>query len=69
MLQADFTRKKAKKLNHLLEAQNSKLAETYNNQGYFPLVVVLDKNGKVLGKMGYENLTPSEYFKKLMAFK
>ncbi len=69
MLQADFPRKKANKLTPELEAQNSKLAEAYNNQGYFPLVVVLDKNGKVLGKMGYENLTPSEYFKKLMAFK
>jgi thioredoxin-related protein len=69
MLKADFPRKKVNKLSPELEAHNSKLAETYNNQGFFPLVVVLDKNGKVLGKLGYENLTPSEYYKKLMAFK
>lgn len=69
MLKADFPRKKANKLSSELEAQNSKLAETYNNQGYFPLVVVLDKNGKVLGKIGYENLSPKEYFNKLVAIK
>lgn len=69
MLQADFPRRKANKLSEDLEKQNAKLAETYNNQGFFPLVVVLDKNGKLLGKMGYEKSTPSDYFKKLTAFK
>lgn len=69
MVKADFPRRKANKLSSELEEQNSKLAETYNNQGFFPLVVVLDKNGKVLGKLGYENLTPSEYYNKLLAFK
>lgn len=69
MLKADFPRKKANKLSTELEAQNAKLAEKYNNQGFFPLVVILDKNGKELGKIGYENLTPTEYFNKLMAFK
>ena len=69
MLQADFPRRNANKLSEDLEKQNAKLAETYNNQGFFPLVVVLDKNGKLLGKMGYEKSTPSDYFKKLTAFK
>jgi len=68
MVQADFPRKKANKLTAELEAQNGKLAELYNGQGFFPLVVVLDKNGKVLGKMGYEKLTPSAYFNKLTSF-
>jgi hypothetical protein len=31
------------------------LAEKYNKDGFFPLVVVLDKTGKVLAKKGYEN--------------
>lgn len=69
MVKADFPRKKTNKLSPELEAQNSKLAELYNSQGFFPLVVVLDKNGKVLGKMGYENLSPKDYFHKLMVFK
>lgn len=68
MLKADFPRKKANKLSEELTLQNGKLAEKYNNQGFFPLVVLLDKNGEVLGKMGYEKISPSEYFKKLTAF-
>lgn len=68
MLKADFPRKKANKLSDELTLQNSKLAETYNNQGIFPLVVVLNKDGKVLGKTGYEKLSPSDYFKKLTSF-
>ena len=68
MVKADFPRKKSNKLSTELTEQNAKLAETYNNQGYFPLVVVLDKNGSVLGKMGYEKLSPNTYFKKLTAF-
>ncbi|HMR17319.1 thioredoxin family protein [Mariniflexile maritimum] len=68
MLKADFPRKKANKLPSNLELQNQKLAETYNNQGYFPFVVVLDKNGKVLGNMGYEKITPTQYYTKLASF-
>lgn len=68
MLKADFPRKKANKLSEEQTLQNSKLAETYNNQGIFPLVVVLNKNGKVLGKIGYEKSNPSDYFKKLTSF-
>jgi thioredoxin-related protein len=43
--------------------QNRKLAEKYNNDGSFPLVVVLDNTGKVIGKMGYKNVSPEEYIK------
>jgi len=68
MLKADFPRKKANKLSEELTEQNGTLAEKYNNKGYFPLVVILDKTGNVLGKMGYEKITPSNYFKKLTAF-
>ncbi|SFZ91807.1 Thioredoxin-like [Flaviramulus basaltis] len=68
MLKADFPRRKANKLSESVSLQNAKLAETYNNQGYFPLVVVLDNKGKVLGKIGYEKSNPSTYFKKLTAF-
>jgi thioredoxin-related protein len=68
MLKADFPRKKANKLSDAQTLQNSKLAETYNSQGIFPLVIVLNKDGKVLGKTGYEKLNPSDYFKKLTSF-
>jgi thioredoxin-related protein len=65
MLLADFPRKRANKLSEEQTTQNAKLAEIYNNQGYFPLVVVLDKTGKELGKLGYEKLSPRAYFEKL----
>ena len=68
MLKADFPRKKANKLSKELTNQNGMLAEKYNNKGYFPLVVVLDKTGNLLGKMGYEKITPSNYFKRLTVF-
>ncbi|MCF8274854.1 MAG: thioredoxin family protein [Flavobacteriaceae bacterium] len=68
MFKADFPRKKANKLSDDMTAQNTKLAEMYNSQGFFPLVVVLDKNGKVLGKTGYQKLSPNDYYKKLTSF-
>lgn len=68
MLKADFPRRKQNKLSEAQENKNKKLAELYNPNGYFPLVVVLDKNGKALGKLGYEKTTPSQYFKKLSTF-
>lgn len=68
MLKADFPRKKANKLSKELTEQNGMLAGKYNNNGYFPLVVVLDETGNILGKMGYEKISPSNYFKKLAAF-
>ena len=68
MLKADFPRGKKNQLSEKQQIQNKKLAELYNPNGYFPLVVVLDENGKVLGKLGYEKTTPSQYFKKLTSF-
>ncbi|WP_396173647.1 thioredoxin family protein [Flavobacterium sp.] len=43
---ADFPEKKANQLNPELTEQNKKLAEKYNQNGSFPLVLLLDKNGK-----------------------
>ncbi len=68
MLKADFPRRKQNQLSEEQQIQNKELAELYNPNGYFPLVVVLDENGKVLGKLGYEKTTPSQYFKKLTSF-
>ena len=67
MLKADFPRKKANKLSEDLTTQNAKLADTYNNQGFFPLVVLLNSKGNVLGKMGYKKSSPENYYKKLTA--
>lgn len=68
MLKADFPRKKKNKLNPDLQEKNNMLAETYNKKGYFPFVVVLDKDGKVLGETGYEKKSPGDYIKLLTSF-
>lgn len=68
MLKADFPRKKANTLSEEQQKKNNRLAEKYNLNGYFPYVVVLDKNGKVLGETGYEKTTVTEYIKILESF-
>lgn len=68
LLKADFPRKKKNKLADEQQEKNNQLAEKYNTKGYFPLVVVLDNSGKVLGTTGYEKMEPSEYIKLLSSF-
>ncbi|MBT0607403.1 thioredoxin family protein [Aequorivita echinoideorum] len=68
MLQADFPRKSKNKFSEAQQQQNNALAEKYNTQGYFPFVVILDKNGNVLGETGYEKTTVSNYIEKLNSF-
>ncbi|WP_276167698.1 thioredoxin family protein [Zobellia alginiliquefaciens] len=61
LYKADFPRKKANKLNKELALQNNNLAERYNSNGHFPLVVLLNEEEKVIGKTGYLKLSPTEY--------
>ncbi len=69
MYVADFPRKKANQLPEEQMGINKTLAAKYNQKGYFPLVVVLDKNEKVLGETGFVARTsPEKYIKKLNAF-
>lgn len=68
LLKADFPRKKANSLSKEQQQKNNLLAEKYNDQGFFPFVVVLNKNGDVLGKTGYKNVTPKEYIGILESF-
>lgn len=68
LVKADFPRKEKNQLEPSQQEKNNKLAEKYNPQGYFPLVVVMDQNGKVLGKTGYQKLSPKEYIALLNSF-
>lgn len=68
MLKADFPRRKANQLDSEQIRKNTLLAEKYNPAGYFPFVVVLNSDGKVLGETGYKNLSPTEYIAQLEAF-
>lgn len=68
IVRADFPRKKANTLSKEQTEHNRMLADKFNQEGSFPLVVILDKNGKLLGKMGFKNVTPEEYIKMIHAF-
>ena len=69
LLKADFPRQKKNKLSKELQKHNDALAEQYNMQGYFPLVLLLDAKGKVLGKTGYKKVKPTDYINLLNSFK
>ena len=68
LYKADFPKKKANMLSAELTASNKKLAEQYNKSGNFPLVLLLDKTGSILGITGYKNITPQEYIQIIHSF-
>lgn len=68
MLKADFPRRKQNALPPAQAEANARLAELYNKNGIFPMVVVLDAQGKIKGRAGYERLSPEDYIKLLESF-
>jgi thioredoxin-related protein len=61
LVKADFPKKKANQLSETQTKINKLLAEKYNPNGNFPLVVILDKDLKVTGMTTYKNISPEEY--------
>lgn len=68
MIQADFPRRKKNALSKPQSKANAKLAETYNKNGIFPFVAVLNNNGNLLGETGYKKITPEAYIEELNSF-
>jgi len=68
ILNADFPRLKKNKLPKEQVEINEKLAAQYNPKGQFPTVILMDSNGKVLGRTGYKKLGPSEYVQHIQFF-
>ncbi|MGD1945125.1 MAG: thioredoxin family protein [Croceivirga sp.] len=68
LYKADFPRKKKNQLDKSISIQNNALAERYNPKGYLPLVLILNENGEVLGKTGFQNIPPSAYIDLLDSF-
>ena len=61
LVKADFPKKKGNQLPPELASSNKLLAEKYNKGGNFPLVVLLDSNGKLKGMNGFKNVSAEEY--------
>lgn len=69
LVKVNFPRKTANKLSEEQMNHNRELAEKYNNEGSFPLVILLNSKGKALGKVGYKNVSPNEYIKIIESLK
>ena len=67
LLEVDFPQKKKNRLSKEQMESNEALAERYNLQGAFPLIVVTDHNGRVLGNSGYQKNTVSEYIDQIQS--
>lgn len=69
LLRADFLQKKGVPDPVDINDPKMILTEKYNRDGFFPFFVLLDRNGKVISKSGYEDLaTADDYismFKKM----
>lgn len=62
LLRADFPQKKGDPEPVNINDPKIILAEKFNRDGFFPFFVVLDQNGRLLGKSGYEKLETSEEY-------
>ncbi|MEN7546658.1 FAD:protein FMN transferase [Rapidithrix thailandica] len=65
ILKADFPQRK--KLSKHIREQNDQLAETYNPQGYFPHILLLNSNRTVIQTLSFQNQTPREFIEQLQA--
>lgn len=68
MVQVDFPRQKKNALPPDQQQKNGALAEQYNKNGIFPLVVILDADGHVHGETGYLKYSPAKYIEHINSF-
>lgn len=66
---ADFPNKKKNQLPADVVESNNRLAELYNKNGTFPLVLLLNPKGKIIGMTGFKNVSAQEYIKLIHSFK
>ncbi len=60
-VQLDFPKMKKNRPSKKITLENEALAEKYNPNGVFPLLVFLDQNEKMIGFTGYSELSPQAY--------
>lgn len=68
LLRADFPKLKKNRLSETQTTQNKQLAEKYNANGYFPFVVLLSPDGKLLGETSFSNQSPEAFVQTLNQF-
>lgn len=66
LVRADFPRLKKNQLDAAQKARNEKLAEKYNPHGKFPLTLLINMEGKVIGEWdGFKGESPAEFVNKV----
>jgi thioredoxin-related protein len=65
LLRADFPRKRKNKLPKSQKKHNEILAEKYNKKGEFPLVLLINSDGKILKRIETIDNTPNALIKQL----
>lgn len=68
LYKADFPRKKSNQLPTEIADGNAELAKAYNPKGFFPLIVVLNSEKRVLGTTGFKKISPNDYISLLNSF-
>ena len=61
LLNIDFPRRKKNTPSKDEMIKRETLAEKYNKNGSFPLVIIINQEGSVLGETGYKKITVNEY--------
>lgn len=65
LLLVDFPRLKKNRLSSQQANHNDRLAQKYNREGVFPLVVLINSDEKIIGETGYLGSGPESYVKHL----
>lgn len=65
LLNVDFPRSRKNKLPQEIKDYRNGLAEKYNPKGYFPLVLVLDKEGNIQQELSYKGGGPASFLSNL----
>ncbi|WP_082422524.1 thioredoxin family protein [Aquimarina longa] len=68
-VKADFPKRKKNRLSRIQQKKNEKLAKRYNKKWVFPVILVINKTGEVLGVTGYRrDLDANGYIALLTSF-
>ncbi|KAA1245520.1 thioredoxin family protein [Aquimarina sp. RZ0] len=67
-VKADFTKRKKNKPSVVQQQKNKELARRYNKKMIFPVILVINKEGSVLGATGYRKMSPKKYIDLLNTF-
>jgi len=61
VLYLDFPQQNKNQLPDALRKQNEQLAGIYNKAGYFPYMVVVTADGKIIGSLAFKHQTPEVF--------